>query len=175
MVIFSQNYKDIHLNFINDAIITSADFVKRIIPFHLGCVRIRKIFRQGMIENIVIAKIVLCKWLTVGYVENGITYPSRKGTPQGGIIRPTLSNMALDGLEEVVRRAVPRRIRVNYVRYADDFIITGKSKRLLERNVLPAVARQPIRICLSSPDTFGSAGIIRVANCCLPSPQATFA
>lgn len=49
--------------------------------------------------------------------------------------------MALDGLEEVVRRAVPRRSRVNFIRYADDFIITGKSKRLLERNVLPAVER----------------------------------
>jgi len=66
-------------------------------------------------------------------------YPSRKGTPQGGIISPTLSNMALDGLEDVVRRAVPRRNRVNFIRYADDFIITGKSRFLLETKVNPAV------------------------------------
>ena len=92
-----------------------------------------------MLENIVMDKAVLCKWLSAGYVENGITYPSRKGAPQGGIISPTLSNMTLDGLEEVVRRAVPRRSRVNFIRYADDFIITGKSKRLLENNVQPAV------------------------------------
>jgi len=96
---------------------------------------------EWMLENIVMDKAVLCKWLTAGYVENGITYPSRKGTPQGGIISPTLSNMALDGLEDVVRRAVPRRNRVNFIRYADDFIITGKSKRLLERKIQPAVER----------------------------------
>ena len=41
--------------------------------------------------------------------------------------------MTLDGLEEVVRCAAPRRNRVNFIRYADDFIITGKSKCLLEK------------------------------------------
>ena len=97
------------------------------------------ISRQWMLENIPMDKVVLRKWLEAGYVESGITYPSRKGTPQGGVISPTLSNMALDGLEEAVHRAVPRRSRVNFIRYADDFIITGKSKRLLEENVRPAV------------------------------------
>jgi RNA-directed DNA polymerase len=47
--------------------------------------------------------------------------------------------MTLDGLERVVRVAVPRRSRVNFVRYSDDFIITGKSKCLLEKQVQPAV------------------------------------
>ncbi|KKM16542.1 hypothetical protein LCGC14_1684750, partial [marine sediment metagenome] len=65
----------------------------------------------------------------------------RKGTPQGGIISPTLANMTLDGLEQTVVNAVPRRSRVNFIRYADDFIITGKSKTLLEKDVLPAVKR----------------------------------
>jgi RNA-directed DNA polymerase len=97
------------------------------------------ISHEWMLRNIVMDKVVLRKWLKAGYVENGITYPTRKGTPQGGIISPTLSNMTLDGLEEAVRGAVPRRSRVNFVRYADDFIITGKSKRLLENQVKPAV------------------------------------
>ena len=83
-----------------------------------------------MLENIPMDKAVLRKWLEAGYVENGITYPSHKGTPQGGIISPTLSNMVLDGLEQVVRSAVPRRNRINFVRYADDFIVTGKSKTI---------------------------------------------
>ncbi len=74
-------------------------------------------------------------------MENGITYPTIKGTPQGGIISPTLANMTLDGLEEAVRNAVPRKKRVNFIRYADDFIITGKSKRLLEKYVRPAVEK----------------------------------
>jgi RNA-directed DNA polymerase len=94
---------------------------------------------EWMLENIPMDKEILRKWLTAGYVENGITYPSRKGTPQGGIISPTLANMVLDGLEEVVRCAVPRRNRINFIRYADDFIITGKSKTLLEKKIKPAV------------------------------------
>ena len=36
---------------------------------------------------------------------------------------------------------VPRRVRVNFIRYSDDSIITGKSKRLLEKRVKPAVER----------------------------------
>jgi hypothetical protein len=49
--------------------------------------------------------------------------------------------MTLDGLEHVVRSAVPRRVRVNFIRYADDFIITAKSRRLLEEHIIPAVKR----------------------------------
>jgi RNA-directed DNA polymerase len=92
-----------------------------------------------MVENIPMDKAVLQKWLRAGYVENGITYSNHRGTPQGGIASPTLANMTLDGLEEAVRRAVPRRSRVNFVRYADDFIVTGKSKRLLQEQVQPAI------------------------------------
>jgi RNA-directed DNA polymerase len=97
------------------------------------------ISHEWMLGNIVMDKVVLGKWLKAGYVEDGITYPSKKGTPQGGVISPTLSNMTLDGLEEAVHSAVPRRSRVNFVRYADDFIITGKSKRLLENQIKPVV------------------------------------
>jgi RNA-directed DNA polymerase len=47
--------------------------------------------------------------------------------------------MTLDGLEEAVRSAVPRRSRVNFIRYADDFIVTSKSKRILETKILPVI------------------------------------
>jgi len=94
-----------------------------------------------MHNNIPMDQEVLRKWLRSGYVEDNRLYPTRKGTPQGGIISPCLANMTLDGLERVVRDAVPRRSRVNFVRYADDFIVTGKSKRLLERAVKPTVER----------------------------------
>ncbi len=99
------------------------------------------ISKKWLLDNIPLDKTILRKWLEVGYVENGINYPTRKGTPQGGIISPTLSNMTLDGLEEVVRRAVPRGSRVNFIRYADDFIVTGKSRRLLVEKVKPAVVK----------------------------------
>ena len=97
------------------------------------------ISKSWLLENIPIEKRILKQWLSCGYVENGITYPTIKGTPQGGIISPTLANMTLDGLEQAVHNAVPRHSRVNFIRYADDFIITGKSKRLLEKYVRPAV------------------------------------
>ena len=97
------------------------------------------ISQPWMLANIPTDGVVLRKWLQSGYVEDGITYPTHKGTPQGGVISPTLSNMTLDGLEEAIRRAVPRRGRLNFIRYADDFIITGKSKYLLVKHVLPVV------------------------------------
>ena len=94
---------------------------------------------KWILENIPMDKTVLHKWLKAGYVEDGIHYPTRKGVPQGGIISPTISNMVLDGLEETVRCAVQRRCRINFVRYADDFIITGKSKSILDDSIQPVV------------------------------------
>ncbi len=94
---------------------------------------------EWILENIPMDKTVLHKWLKAGYMENGIHYPTRKGVPQGGIISPTISNMVLDGLEEAVRSAVPRRRRINFVRYADDFITTGKSNNILEEVIQPVV------------------------------------
>jgi len=94
---------------------------------------------EWMLKNIPMDKVVLQKWLRAGYVENGIHFPTRKGVPQGGIISPTLANMVLDGLEEAVRCAVPRRCRINFDRYADDFICTGKSKSILEDAIEPVI------------------------------------
>jgi RNA-directed DNA polymerase len=82
---------------------------------------------------------ILRKWREAGYVEEGHLYPTHKGTPQGGIISPILANMTLDGMEKAVLSSVPRRSRVNFIRYADDFVVTGKSKRLLETTVKPAI------------------------------------
>ena len=85
-------------------------------------------------------KRLLQSWLKAGYLEEGVFFDTEEGTPQGGIISPTLANMALDGLEGAARKALPRRgAKVNVVRYADDFIITGVSKELLEEKVLPSV------------------------------------
>ncbi|MFA7060300.1 MAG: group II intron reverse transcriptase/maturase [Pedobacter sp.] len=99
------------------------------------------ICQNWMLANIPMDREVLRKWLKAGYVEDGILYPSHKGTPQGGIISPTLANMTLDGLERIIRNAVPRRRRVNFIRYADDFIVTGKSRRILEETIKPAIEK----------------------------------
>jgi RNA-directed DNA polymerase len=97
------------------------------------------ICQTWMLDNIPVDREVLRKWLEAGYIEDGARYPTRKGTPQGGIISPTLANMTLDGLERAIRNAVPWRSRVNFVRYADDFIVTAKSKRLIEEVVRPVI------------------------------------
>jgi len=96
--------------------------------------------------NIPIDKGILRKWLKAGYIETGRLFPTQAGTPQGGIISPVLANMALDGLQKeletlftTVRQA--RAAKVNLVRYADDFIITGSSRELLENEVQPLVER----------------------------------
>lgn len=57
-----------------------------------------------------------------------------------GVISPVLANVALDGLEEVLNQEFAQEDKVNLVRYADDFVITGASKVLLEKKVRPLVA-----------------------------------
>jgi len=99
-----------------------------------------RIDQQWMIDHIPMDKKILRSFLQSGYVEAGAFYETTEGTPQGGIISPVLANMALDGLEQAVKSAVPKRgAKVNVIRYADDFVITGAHRRLLEESVKPAV------------------------------------
>jgi RNA-directed DNA polymerase len=53
-----------------------------------------------------------------------------------------LMNLTLDGLEILLDERFPRHHgkRVNFVRYADDFIITGRTKEILEDEIKPLVA-----------------------------------
>jgi len=87
-------------------------------------------------------KKILKAWLKSGVIYNGKFSPTKSGTPQGGIISPTLANMVLDGLEKILKTNKSIRNRkVNLVRYADDFIITGESKELLTQYVRPVVEK----------------------------------
>jgi RNA-directed DNA polymerase len=104
------------------------------------------ISHDWLVANVCMDKGVLRKWLKAGFIETGKLFPSHAGTPQGGIISPVLANIALDGLQHelttlfsTVRQA--RAAKVNLVRYADDFIITGSSKEFLEEQVKPLVER----------------------------------
>jgi RNA-directed DNA polymerase len=83
---------------------------------------------------------ILRAWLEAGYIHKRNLYPTEAGTPQGGIISPTLSNMTLDGLEAELKK-FRRQDKVHMVRYADDFIITGNSKELLGNEVKPIVEK----------------------------------
>ena len=93
-------------------------------------------------------KTILRKWLKSGFLEKQVFHDTISGTPQGGIISPVLANLALDGLERRLREVFPfrgkgstrgRSAQVHLIRYADDFIITGHSRELLEATVKPLV------------------------------------
>ncbi len=47
--------------------------------------------------------------------------------------------MVLDGIESLLASRFNRKDKIHFVRYADDFIITGDSKELLAENVLPLI------------------------------------
>ena len=109
------------------------------------------ISHEWMLENIPTDTEVLRRWLGAGYVENRVLYPTTGGTPQGGIISPTLANVTLDGLQRLLEERFPPQRdpvqkkllsqKVHLIRYADDFIITGGSRELLEVEVRPLVER----------------------------------
>ena len=103
-----------------------------------------RISHRWLLDNVRMDREILRKWLKAGYMEGTALQPTEEGTPQGGVISPVLANLALDGLETVALQADSRRQgnirpKINVVRYADDFIITGSSREQLEEKVLPAV------------------------------------
>lgn len=101
------------------------------------------ISHDWMVANIPTDKAILKKWLKAGFVYQNELFPTDAGTPQGGIISPVAANMTLNGLEAMLARKFPKAkrlsLKMNMVRYADDFIITGHSKEWLEQEVKPAV------------------------------------
>ena len=96
-------------------------------------------------------KELIKQWLKAGYVDKEIFQSTESGTPQGGIISPLLANIALDGIEALVKTY--KKIRTNtwfdksrgkyrkrnneydkygFIRYADDFLVTAENKKDLE-------------------------------------------
>lgn len=100
-----------------------------------------------LLKHIPMDKEVLRKWLQAGYIEEGTLFETSAGTPQGGVISPTIANMALDGLEAAIHASVGSsklarsKTKLHVIRYADDFVVTGASKEVLEDKVLPAVRK----------------------------------
>lgn len=102
------------------------------------------ISHQWLIDNIPMDKSVLKQFLKSGFVYKGELFPTIDGTPQGGIISPILANMALDGIQKKlaekfdlsrtgrISEKVHKKNKVNFVRYADDFIVTAISKDVAE-------------------------------------------
>ena len=104
------------------------------------------ISHEWLQKHVIIDTQMLRKWLKAGVIEKNVFHITDEGTPQGGIISPTLANITLDGMEKLVARHSLRfengscrtknggRLfnKVNLIRYADDFIVTGRTKEVLE-------------------------------------------
>jgi RNA-directed DNA polymerase len=98
-----------------------------------------EISHEWLLSHIPMNRAILKKWLVAGVIERESFSLITTGTPQGGIISPVLMNLTLDGLESLLMRNFPpgRGHQVKLVRFADDFIITGRTKELLEKEVRP--------------------------------------
>ena len=95
--------------------------------------------------------------LKCGIVDKHIFTISDSGVPQGGILSPVLVNFTLNGLQDVVYKAIypltkskARRIQISgtdvaypsyldIVRYADDFVVLCRSKFILKSLVIPEI------------------------------------
>jgi len=103
------------------------------------------ISHEWLLTHIPMEKPLLRQWLKAGFMEKSVLHATEAGTPQGAPCSPVLANLTLDGLEAKRRERYPkatarsRRAKVNLVRFADDFVITGSSKELLETAVQPLV------------------------------------
>jgi group II intron reverse transcriptase/maturase len=90
---------------------------------------------HALILDLVAAKIadgnilgLVRKFLQAGVMEDGRVLPTRKGTPQGGVISPLLANIVLNHLDWRLDA-----LGYRFVRYADDFVVLCKSRRQAEK------------------------------------------
>ncbi len=100
------------------------------------------ISHQWLLDNAPMDKSILKQFLKAGYVFERQLFPTDAGTPQGGIISPILANITLDGIENIITDKYHRnscgnihcnqasKFKVNFVRYADDFIVTAKTEEI---------------------------------------------
>jgi RNA-directed DNA polymerase len=118
---------------------------------------------EWLISNICLhseLKKILHQWLKAKILDKGTYADPLNGTPQGGIISPTLANFTLNGLEKTVNESIfpltkskEQRMKIKYadgtstrlpipthvIRYADDFIVITRSKNILGKYIVPAI------------------------------------
>jgi group II intron reverse transcriptase/maturase len=90
----------------------------------LGHREVQRLLRQRVTDGVVCR--LIGKWLNAGVMEKGsISYPER-GTPQGGVISPLLSNIYLhEVLDQWFAKDVMPRLkgRAFMIRFADDAVL----------------------------------------------------
>jgi len=112
-----------------------------------------------ILDHIPMNQKVLGAWLRCGFIDRGKKYPTTQGVPQGGVISPVIGNMVLDGMEDVVLGSKASRYRrahnINFVRYADDFIVTASNEAVLKDEIIPKINAflEPRGVALSAQKT----------------------
>lgn len=89
---------------------------------------------KWLLENIPMDKSILKEFLKAGFMEDAFFHETPEGFPQGSPISPPLANMTLNGLEDVLTRN-----GFLYTRYADDFVVLGKTKEELNSIAKPLI------------------------------------
>jgi RNA-directed DNA polymerase len=95
---------------------------------------------------------VIKRCIKAGIIDRGKLQKTARGIVQGSPISPVLANIALHGLQELFgafengRYVLPFYKRGNnrnvcVIRYADDFVITAPSKKIVEQWILPRLRR----------------------------------
>ena len=104
------------------------------------------ISHQWILKNVPMDKTILQKWLKAGYIHEGELFNTTKGTPQGGIISPCILNIVMSGLEATATSMLKakyhnEKYKIYCCIYADDFIITGASREILQKKVKPVIEK----------------------------------
>ncbi len=100
-------------------------------------------FLQRRIRDGVLLRLI-GKWLNAGVLEDGCLTHPEKGSPQGGVVSPILSNIFLHYvLDEWFEREVQPRLkgRSFLIRYADDFVM-GFSREEDARRVMDVLPKR---------------------------------
>jgi RNA-directed DNA polymerase len=76
-------------------------------------------------------------------VDNKVLFPTEEGTPQGGVISPLLANVALHGMEKILKEYASKlpgkgsktnkADAISIIRYADDFVILHENITVIEQ------------------------------------------
>ena len=81
-------------------------------------------------------------WLEARVLDGDKLFPTEQGTPQGGVLSPLLANIALHGMEDMIRNAFPKTKVVDgkavqwtpiVIRYADDFVVCHRDLGVVRR------------------------------------------
>lgn len=86
-------------------------------------------------------------WLESGVIDQDVFRSTETGTPQGGVISPLLANIALSGMEDMLKQLMndielrtpngasmgsrDKERSLSFIRYADDFVVMHYDKEVI--------------------------------------------